>query len=95
MIAGELLFQQLAHNNPSALRDLEAWVVNTVKLAMIKKLDNYLEADGRTLSRKLFLVPIFSVANFTKRIEEFAPELKTLYYKELMSAVVVAEKRLM
>ncbi len=63
--------------------DLEAWVVNTLKVRMIAKLDSLLEAEGRINARKLFLVPIFTISEMSKRIEKEAPEMKTYFFREL------------
>jgi len=94
MIVGNTLFKQLRNVSPTDRKDLEAWVVNKVKVEMIRKLDNLLSSEGKTTTRKLFLVPIFQIKELTSRIEELAPEMKTLYYKELINTVAEAEKRL-
>lgn len=75
--------------NPEA----EAWVVNTLKVKMIKKLDNLLTDEGKLNARKLFLVPIFSIRELSKQVEEKAPELKTFYFKELLETVKDAEEK--
>jgi len=67
--------------------DREAWVVNTLKLKMIMKLDNLLTKEGRDNARKLFLVPLFTISEMTKRIQETAPEMETFFYKELTSVI--------
>ncbi|MCL4338919.1 hypothetical protein M1271_04480 [Patescibacteria group bacterium] len=73
---------------PGALRlEMESWVVNSVKVKMIKKLDLLLEDEGRSNARKLFLVPIFTINSMVKRVEDNAPELKTLFYKELVQVI--------
>ena len=64
-------------------KDTEAWVVNSLKVKMIARLDNLLEKEGRENARRLFLVPVFSVSEMSKRIEEEAPEMKTFFYKTL------------
>lgn len=64
-------------------REMEAWVVNTLKVKMIRKLDRLLLKEGKINSRKLFLVPIFSITDLFKRIETQAPEIKTMFFKEL------------
>ena len=94
MIVGDTLFKQLRNVSPSERKDLEAWVVNKVKVEMIRKLDNLLSSEGRSTTRKLFLVPIFQIKELTDRVEELAPEMKTLYFKELIETVAEAEKSL-
>ena len=69
-------------------------MVNSLKVKMVKKLDSMLETEGRLNARKLFLVPIFTVAEMAKRVEEQAPEIKTFFYKELINAFEEVEKRL-
>jgi len=93
-IVGNTLFKQLRNVSPSERKDLEAWVVNKVKVEMIRKLDNILAEAGRVNARKLFLVPLFQIKELTDRVEELAPEMKTLYFKELIETVAEAEKRL-
>lgn len=79
---------------PSVIeREVEAWVVNSVKVNMIKKLDNLLEKEGQINSRQLFLVPLFTIPELIKRVEENAPEMKTLFYKELNETMREMEKR--
>ena len=85
-------------NSPKPLPDileqeLEAWVVNSVKVNMIRKLDNLLETEGKVNSRQLFLVPVFSITELTKRVEKTAPELKTLFYRELTDTIEASEKK--
>lgn len=80
--------------NPAISREVEEWVINSVKVKMIKKMDNLLETEGKVNVRKLFLVPIFDIPQMTKRVEDQAPELKTLYFKELLSMLSEAEHRL-
>lgn len=84
----------LSRLNPAIQREIETWIVNSVKVKMIKKLDNLLETEGKVNVRKLFLVPIFDIPQLTKRVQEQAPELKTLFYKELVVTINEAEKRL-
>lgn len=87
----------LSNSNVSSQlqKELEAFVVNSLKVKMIKKLDNLLETEGKANARKLFLVPIFDIPQMIKRVDEQAPELKTLFYKELVMTINEAEKRLL
>jgi hypothetical protein len=79
---------------PSFLRkEVEAWVVNSVKVNLIKKLDNLLEKEGRINSRQLFLVPIFTIAEMVERVEHNAPEMKTCFFKELNKMMEQVEKK--
>ena len=64
-------------------REVEVWVVNSVKVAMIKRLDLLLEGEGRLNARKLFLTPEFTISGLKKRVEEQAQEIKTLFFREL------------
>lgn len=87
------LFGKLSSLPPSFAQEVEYYVVNSVKVAMIKKCDGLLEKEGRLNLRKLFLVPVFTVSEFAKRIEETAPEMKTFFYKELIAMVKETEKK--
>lgn len=93
-ICGEILTKKLATSDPSSRFDLEAWVVNTVKLKMIKNLEDRLELGGRLNLRRLFLAPIFTIPNLIKTVEEKAPEIKVIFFKELASAVEQIENKL-
>lgn len=73
--------------------DIEIWIVNTIKVRMVTKLEKYLEFQGRENLRKLFLVPVFSLGELIKRVEERGPEIKTLFYKELDEVITQAESR--
>lgn len=84
----------LSRFNPAIQREIESWVVNSVKVKMIKKMDNLCDTEGKLNARKLFLVPIFNIEEMTKRVEDQAPELKTLFYSELSEVLNEAEKRL-
>lgn len=74
--------------------EVESFVVNSLKVKMIKKLDNLLEAPGQMNARKLFLVPVFTIKELTLKVEKEAPEIKTLFYKELFTVMADAEKQL-
>lgn len=69
-------------------------MVNSVKVKIITQMDKLLETEGKVNVRKLFLVPIFNIEELSKRVETQAPELKTLFYKELLSTISEAEQRL-
>lgn len=81
-------------SNPRIRQEVELWVVNSVKVKMIKKMDNLCDTEGKVNARKLFLVPVSNISELSKRVQEMAPELKTLFYKELSSTIGEAEKRL-
>lgn len=85
----------LSKLNPVVREEVETWVVNSVKVKMIKKMDTLLETEGKVNARKLFLVPIFKIEELSKRVESQAPELKTMFYKELIDIVAEAQKRLL
>lgn len=84
----------LARLNPAIQQEVETWVVNSVKVKMIKKMDTLVETEGKMNARKLFLVPIFNISDMKKRVEEQAPELKTIFYKELTEIINEANNRL-
>ena len=79
---------------PAARKDIESWVVNTVKIKLIRKFEEILEIDGKSNLRKLFLVPVFSIVELTDRIKNNAPELLTVYYKELFASLDDVSDRL-
>ena len=79
---------------PAARRDIESWIVNTVKIKLIRKFEQVLETPGRSNLRTLLLVPMFTIAELSGRVKEYAPELLTIYYKELFAALDEAGKRL-
>lgn len=80
---------------PAPVRgEVESWVVNSVKIKMIKKLDNILDTDGKSNARKLFLTPIFSVSEMMDKVSEEAPEIKTYFFRELALTIEEAEQRL-
>lgn len=81
-------------SNPLIAREIESWVVNSVKVKMIAKMDSLLEVEGKVNVRKLFLVPVTNILELSKRVQEMAPELKTFFYKELSTTIGEAEKRL-
>lgn len=81
-------------SNPRVRQEIETWIVNSVKVKMIKKMDNLLETEGKVNARKLFLAPVYDIPTLTKRVSEQAPELKTMFYKELSLMVNEVEKRL-
>ncbi|OGG02946.1 hypothetical protein A2W14_02090 [Candidatus Gottesmanbacteria bacterium RBG_16_37_8] len=83
---GEKLQTELTLMSPVKRRDLESFIVNTVKIKLIKRFEEILENDGRSNLRQLLLVPVFSISELGKRITDNAPELTTLYYKELFAA---------
>lgn len=84
----------LTRLNPQIAREVETWIVNSVKVKMITEMDKILETEGKMNARKLFLVPIFNIEEMAKRVQSQAPELKTLFYKELTGIIKEAEKRI-
>lgn len=87
MITENTLLESLSSLPASLRKEVEAFVVNSIKVKMIKKLDSLLEVEGRVNARKLFLVPIFTVKEMTQKVEKEAPEIKTLFYKELFEVM--------
>jgi len=94
MICGQILADKLAQCVPSERFDLEAWVVNSVKLSMIKKMEEHLELAGRLNLRRLFLTPVFTISGLIKTVEEKAPEMKVIFYQELARSVSKIERKL-
>lgn len=74
--------------------DVESWIINTVKIKLIRKFEAILETPGKSNLRQLLIVPIFTIGEMTGRIREFAPELLTVYYKELFAAMDAAGEKL-
>jgi len=79
---------------PSTRKDIESWIVNTVKIKLIRKFEEILETPGKSNLRTLLLVPMFTIAELNQRVREYAPELMTVYFKELFSALDDAAKKL-
>ena len=75
--------------------EVEVWVVNSVKVAMIRKLDKLLDSEGKLNARKLFLTPELTISGLKKRVDEQAPEISTFFFRELVSACEAVEKRLL
>ncbi|KKS95404.1 MAG: hypothetical protein UV73_C0018G0017 [Candidatus Gottesmanbacteria bacterium GW2011_GWA2_43_14] len=94
LLAGEKLQKQLSLLTPHARRDVESWVVNTVKIKVLKKFEEYLELDGLKNLRMLLLAPVFTIKELTDRVKEQAPEIATLYFKELFQAMDEVEGKL-
>ncbi|OGG05672.1 hypothetical protein A3D05_00995 [Candidatus Gottesmanbacteria bacterium RIFCSPHIGHO2_02_FULL_40_24] len=91
---GEKLQSELDKMPPHSRKELESWIVNSVKINLIKKFEQILEIEGKSNLRKLLLVPVFTVSELTVRIKENAPELLTLFYKELFTVYDDASRRL-
>ena len=72
---------------PTVRRDIESWIVNTVKIKLIRKFEEILETPGKSNLRQLLIVPIFTISELTSRVASNAPELLTVYYKELFAAL--------
>lgn len=72
---------------PKARQDIESWVVNTVKIKLIRKFEELMENEGRSNLRKLLLAPVFNIQEMSERVKTNAPELLTAYYKELFKAL--------
>lgn len=87
-----ILDSNLSQIAPQLRAEVEAWVVNTLKVKMIKQLDGVLETEGKLNARKLFLVPIFTISEMIKKVENEAPELRTYFYKQLFDAIEKAKK---
>lgn len=90
----ELLTDPLAKIHPKTRREVESWIVNSVKIKLIKKFEAILEVDGKSNLRKLLLVPVFTIPELSERIKTYAPELMTMYYKELFTVIDDANQRL-
>jgi len=86
--------QKISDMSPDLARQFEAWVVNTTKVKLLEKYTHYLEQEGKDNLRQLLLVPLFEIDELKKHVEEKAPELKTLFYRELTDALFHLEKQL-
>ena len=95
---GQFKFAELSHifENfpPGEKKDIEAWVVNTVKISMIKKMSSVLEKSGIANLQIVFLVPLFTISDLTYRVNDLAPELRTIYFKELIFTMDKLKSRL-
>ena len=80
--------------SPALKIDLEAWVVNTVKVKMLEKYSRHFDEEGVQNLRELFLTPIFEINELTDRVNGQGIELKTLFYKELMNALAEIENKI-
>ena len=93
ILVGQKL-QTIAQTSPELKGRFEAWVVNTTKVKLLEKYAHMLEKEGQDNLRKLFLVPLFEIKEFIQRIEESAPELKTLFYRELTDTLSNLESQI-
>lgn len=84
----------LSENAPALKTDLEAWVVNSVKVKMLEKYSRHFEADGVKNLRELFLTPIFEINGLVKRVSETGGELKTVFYRELINTLDEIERKI-
>lgn len=91
--SGEKVRSTLSAVDPLTLPGVEEWVVNSVKLSLLTKIDESLVYEGKQNLRTLLLVPIFTISQMSQRIAELAPEMKTMYYRELTNQILEAEKR--
>lgn len=94
LLLGDLFNAKIARLSPTIQKEVESWVVISLKVKMIKKLDNLLEREGKINARKLFLVPVFTISEMVERVEESAPEMKTFFFRELIATVDEINKRL-
>lgn len=93
LIVGEKL-ESLQEKSPELKSDLEAWVVNSVKVKMLEKYSRHFVAEGISNLRQLFLAPIFEINELVDRVNGQGIELKTLFYKELMDALAEVENKI-
>ena len=82
-----LKITDLSQLTPVKRRDIESLIVNTVKVKLIGKFEEILETPGKSNLRELLIVPIFSIEELTQRVKSNAPELLTVYYKELFAVI--------
>ena len=80
--------------HPTQRKEIEELVVNTVKTKIIKKFEAILEMEGKSNIRKLFLAPVFTIVELNQRVQKQAPELLTVYFKELFTALDEAGQKL-
>ena len=93
LVIGEKFMKDISNISPSAKRDMESYVVNSLKVKIIKNLDNILEFEGKRNLRRLFLSPVFTVNELTKRVKDIAPEMMTYYFRELILIFDEAESK--
>lgn len=93
LIVGEKL-AALQVTSPALKTDLEAWVVNSVKVKMLEKYSRHFETDGVKNLRELFLAPIFEIPELADRVNGQGVELRTLFYKELMECLAEIENKI-
>lgn len=94
ILVGEKLKEELAHLPLSQRSEIESWIVNNLKVKILRKFESYFDQEGVKNLKELLLVPLFTVSDLSERVKTLAPELKTLYFKELVSAFEEAEERL-
>lgn len=93
-IVGEVFRNKTQTLGSTHMEELESWVVNSVKLSMICKMEEMLEPVGKKNLRDLFLVPVFNISELIARVKTQAPELSTIFYRELMDKMAEAEERI-
>lgn len=93
ILVGQKL-QTIAQTSPELKGRFEAWVVNTTKVKLLEKYAHLMEQEGKDNLRKLLLVPLVEIKEFVQRIEESAPELRTLFYRELTDALSNLESQI-
>lgn len=93
-IDARAIFSRQPSPNYSRQQEIEQWVVNTVKLKMVNRFQRFLEKEGRVNLRKLFLAPVFTICELENRVNSYAPEMKTLFYKVMFETITQAEKKL-
>ena len=93
LFLGSKIALKMSQQTPQRKREIEEWIVNSLKIKIIRKLEYLLEGQGKKNLSQLFLAPVFSVEEMTQRVQTFAPEMKTFYFKELIGVYDEAEKR--
>lgn len=94
ILVGEKLKEELAHLPDKHRSEIESWIVNNLKVKILRKFESYFDQEGVKNLKELLLVPLFTVSDLSERVKTLAPELKTLYFKELVSVFEEAEERL-
>lgn len=86
MVLLTVKFMRMGKNNQKSdipAGKAEILLVISLKENIIKKYDSFLEVPGKVNLRRLLRTPVFTISQLSKRVEEYTPELITLFYKEL------------
>jgi hypothetical protein len=92
IIVGEIMLKEFCKMTPFQKQVSEGRVVNNAKMRMIKRIETLCEEEGYENALRLFLVPVFTIAELKKMVTDKAPELINFFYKELIESVEEYER---